>query len=183
MSEGGQRETWEDWWPVGWPLPGVISRAELLDQLATRGVAVDERLLRHWEHRGALPRGVRRSHNGQVQAVYPLWMADLVSALQGWRGSQPLRSIVPVARRFFVDFARIYVYPETAVWMKDWEPPEYVRAALAQFAREEGPETEGVIAIEVRARDGATRRWSSSWLDLPASTNGPQGPIDTNLSR
>lgn len=173
------RETWRDWWPLGWPEPEVITRADLLDQLAARGVPVDERLLRHWEQRGALPRAVRRSHQGQVQAVYPVWMADLVSALYGWRGSRPLRSIAPQARAFFVDFARIYEQPEAAVW-ENPRPPDYVVAALTRYLQEAAP-TGGAVGIELSPLDGATQRWVVSWHGQNAIPSPSGAPTDTNM--
>lgn len=172
-EEKPPRARWSDWWPLGWPDPKVITRAQLLDQLAERGVPVDERLLRHWEQRGALPRAVRRSHAGQVQAVYPVWMADLVGAVHAWRDSRPLHRIVPLARTFFVDFARSYEQPDPPAWT-DPGPPEYVRAALTRYLQETAVKG-GEVAIELRPNDGATQQWSVSW----SGQSGPRGPLNT----
>jgi len=152
-------ETWRDWLPADWPEPAVITRAELLAQLAARGAPVDERLLRYWEQQGASPRPVRRSHQGQVQALYPAWMADVVIALHAWRATRRLRSIIPLARLLFVDIARSYHQPESATWHEDWRPPDYVVAALARYLIEEIG-AGGAVMLEVRPSTGATCQWS-----------------------
>ena len=65
-----EARTWRDFVPTYLPPPPprLITRAELLAELAEAGIS--ERTLRHWEKVGALPRAVRQWHDAAVQAVY-----------------------------------------------------------------------------------------------------------------
>lgn len=74
--------TWRDYLPPFVSSPKLITRAELLADAPRWGaVDVSERTLRFWETAGALPRAVRQSHQGVVQAVYPVGYAIVVAAV------------------------------------------------------------------------------------------------------
>jgi len=77
----GTLETWRDWLPPGHPEPPLITRAELLDALAQRGIVATERNLRYWEAAGALPAPIRRAHHGGARAFYPSWYAEVIAAM------------------------------------------------------------------------------------------------------
>jgi hypothetical protein len=70
--------TWRELLPGGFPEPRLITRTELLSKLSADGVDVTERTLRFWEAEGVLPRPVRQSHQGIVQALYPYWYPFVV---------------------------------------------------------------------------------------------------------
>lgn len=75
------RATWRDWLPEGMPEPtgaGLISRHELIADLADRGAGLTARGLQYWENQGVTPRPVIQSHRGAVRAVYPREWLDLL---------------------------------------------------------------------------------------------------------
>ncbi len=83
-----KKATWVDWVREGAPDPRpeeLITRDELIDELHRWGVPITTRELRYWEAEGALPRPVRRSHEGLVRAVYPTWVRGLVPHVRARR--------------------------------------------------------------------------------------------------
>lgn len=91
----GEAPTWRDFLPLRHPVPQLITRAELLMKLAEVGIEVSERTLRFWEARGILPRPVRQSHAGVVQAVYPDWFPFIVQKV--YRHRQEGLSLAAIA--------------------------------------------------------------------------------------
>ena len=104
MSETAKRETWRDWQPAGAVEPRpeeLLTRDQVLAQLARGRVKLAESDLRYWEQRGALPRPVRRWHEGAVRAVYPPWILDLIRRLRRLqREGYPLAAIGPQLRAY-----------------------------------------------------------------------------------
>jgi hypothetical protein len=100
-GRGQRHETWVDWLPTGVPEPPLITRAELLEKLASDGVTVSERELRYWETAGALPHPVRRSHQGAIHAVYPAWHDEIVKEVPKLRPLMKLPRMRPELRRLF----------------------------------------------------------------------------------
>lgn len=74
------QETWLDW-QCGElpPLDELLTREQLLERLNNAGVDVTERRLMFWETFGALPRPVRKRHDGATRALYPAWFIDAAS--------------------------------------------------------------------------------------------------------
>ncbi len=173
----GNHGSWRDWWPPGVPLPtdtALITRAELLGQLAARNVAVDERTLRHWQQRGALPPPWRRWHEGRVQALYPPWFAEVVIALAQLRAHLPLRRVVGYGRTLFADFARMHTESQqTEAAIERMEKPflpDSVRAALSDYLDAHGG---GTAEVAVQLRDG--RRHTAS---VTTTAPRPAPPTD-----
>lgn len=119
------RETWRDWLPANVADVRLITRAELLDELARDGHPVALRQLRYWEGAGgALPAPWVRSHEGKVQAMYPSWYADVV-AVVALRHKQERRSFAelrPFARERIQELNRIHT-PGWGTWTSDTMPP------------------------------------------------------------
>ena len=78
----GRGQTWQDFLPPNIPPPEVIGRKALLERCAQSGATISERQLRYLESVGALPRPVRRFHEGAPQALYPVWLPAVV--VQVW---------------------------------------------------------------------------------------------------
>lgn len=163
------RETWRDWLrAAGIPEPtDLITRAELLEQLAGRNIPVDERTLRHWENRGALPRPVRQWHRESTQALYPPWMAEVVVSIAQLRDHLPLRRTIGYGRPLVVDIARLHAeahQTEEAIGrMEKPMLPEPVRAALLDYLAAHGG---GTMEIAVRLHDG---RYHTAWVEAGRS--------------
>ncbi|MGI8411456.1 MAG: hypothetical protein ACR2QA_02980 [Solirubrobacteraceae bacterium] len=128
-----QAETWRDWIRPE-DDPAVVTRTELLDTV--RGDGINERTLRYWEAAGALPRPVRKSHNGTVQALYPERYEILLREIQRRRnlhgGSKvPLHQLRPHLRTLFLAFV-VPVYPVFTEWSTIEQPqmPEELWAQL-----------------------------------------------------
>ncbi len=92
-----KRETWQDWLPPGVPAftpDELMPRAEFLTELRNRGIDASESDLRYWEYVGALPRPIRRWHEGATRALYPRVAFDAVSTLRRLqRDGLPLEDI------------------------------------------------------------------------------------------
>lgn len=100
--------TWRDFLPPHLPPPELITRGELLAWLNEQGIDVTERTLRFWETEGTLPRAVRQSHQGVVQAIYPEWFRLVVAGVAGRRGQgEPLASIAADTPRMIRDVAQL----------------------------------------------------------------------------
>ncbi len=100
--------TWRNFLPPGFPEPRLITRVELLSGLAATGIDISERTLRFWEAEGVLPRPVRQSHQGIVQAIYPYWYSFVVQKVYSHR--QEGLSLVVIAadmKRAIQGFAMI----------------------------------------------------------------------------
>jgi len=168
MSEQPQRETWRDWLPEGVTEPRVISRAELLDELAERGVEVAERTLRWWETRGALPHAVRQYHEDGGRAVYPEWQADVVAEVADLRSRVPLRVVLALARGIFTLHAQVHSSRPLRRRTPDAaheKPllPESLKAALLAYLAAYGG---GTLRVDVQLHDG---RRHSCWVErLPS---------------
>lgn len=119
------RETWRDWLPANVADVRLITRAELLDQLARGGQRVTSRQLRYWEDSGgALPAPLVQSHEGKVQAMYPSWYADVVAvvALRHKQEHLSLAELRPFARERIQELNRMHT-PKWATWTSDNMPP------------------------------------------------------------
>src|SRR5215211_8268723 len=72
---------WRDWLPIGEPEPtadDLVTRDELLERVRESGIDFNARTFQHWEAMGALPRPLRRWHDGAVRALYPAWLALMI---------------------------------------------------------------------------------------------------------
>jgi len=79
-DEQASRETWEDWLHPSIPPPiSLVSRAEVLAGLSVRGIAMNERKLRSWEAKGALPYGKPTEDVSGRPLRYPAWYAEVVA--------------------------------------------------------------------------------------------------------
>ncbi len=97
MNGGKTRETWRDWCaPNGFGAPGrpdprLITRDELLATLArwgvktARGRAVEESTLRHWVAEKFIPTATIEGEQGNQQALYASWVADLILLLRRYQ--------------------------------------------------------------------------------------------------
>ncbi len=98
------KETWRDWLPPGAPEPPLaelLTRADILDWLDRRRLAVRENDLRFWEGRGVLPRPWRKWRDGAARALYPPWYPPLVRELRRLqRDGYPLADIGPLLREY-----------------------------------------------------------------------------------
>lgn len=162
-----QRETWKQWLPPDVGMPEVISRAELLLELAERGIEFSERTLRYWELQGVLPRAERRAYEGLARAVYPAWMAEVIAGVAPHRALLPLPRIGALARLIFIDYAhqREEERARPVPYSEGPElPMELVRVLGVYLATHGGEQME----ITVRFRDGGclTRRI----VPLPCTT-------------
>ncbi len=107
-----QRETWREWLSPDAALAVLgpqadprllITRGQLLEHFHG---AVTERELRYWESLGALPRPVRRFHNGAIHALYPAWYVDVVGNVHLRRAEKlPPAEIRSYVRDLFDGFA------------------------------------------------------------------------------
>lgn len=97
------RDTWEDWLPDDAPDPGeYLTRDELAERLTAMGADVGADDFRHWEAVGALPKTVRRWHDGATRAVYPDWFIPLVIGLRELQATKmSLADIGPALRDAF----------------------------------------------------------------------------------
>ncbi len=79
----GMRDAWHAWMEgaVG-NTSDLITRDELVHRLAAEGIEVAPNDFRYWQTEGALPRPVKRWHNGATRALYPVWMVDVVRHLR-----------------------------------------------------------------------------------------------------
>jgi hypothetical protein len=95
-----EQTTWADWLPDGQSEPPqLITRAELLAELAREGVDVPERMLTFWESSGVLPRPVRRWRDGAPKALYPLGWQALVATVRAFQDQGlPLSDIATEVR-------------------------------------------------------------------------------------
>ncbi len=123
-------ETWRDWMPEGAPEPNLVTREELIGQLAEQGLAVSEDDFQYWQGAGVIPFGVRRWHQGATRLLYPVWMIDLIRQLRIWQvEGRKLADIGPELRRHgvrAVSASAIAVLPadlETALstWARKYE--------------------------------------------------------------
>ncbi len=79
-EEKAARATWRDWLHPSIPPPvSLISRAEVLVGLSARGIAMNERKLRSWEAKGALPYGEPTEDVSGRPLRYPEWYAEVVT--------------------------------------------------------------------------------------------------------
>jgi DNA-binding transcriptional MerR regulator len=96
------RQTWIDLLPEGAPPPNtddLLTRAELVAELAERGVDVDPGTLVFWERRRILPRPVRRHRGGAPNALYPRYAIHAVKHIRDLQGrGRTLDQIAPVMR-------------------------------------------------------------------------------------
>jgi hypothetical protein len=90
-------EAWTDW---GGPEPAaLLTRDEIVTQLQALGVDADGDTVRYWESVGALPRSIKRWHEGATRAVYPDWAVPLVLSLRELQDAGlALAEIGPVLR-------------------------------------------------------------------------------------
>ncbi len=132
--------------PVGAPEPTLLTRAQVVQALARRGVKVNESDLRYWEYEGILPRPVRQWHEGAVRAVYPDWYPFLVRRIRALqRQGLSLSEIAPHirihARLWFGydqtsrDLELRQHIPPWATVPEDIELTPDLVAALEKFAR------------------------------------------------
>ena len=170
----GTRETWRDWLPPGHPEPPLITRRELLDTLARRGLGVSESTLRYWEREDALPTPVRRSHEGTVQVLYPAWYAEVVAAMpRPLTGRGPLARLRPQVRARFEEAAQQAGRVESGRGSHPLLPAGIV-AALQRMMAELNARGTTVEAAEVRLlRPG----------EPPLSYTLPARPPDPNEGR
>jgi DNA-binding transcriptional MerR regulator len=87
------KETWRDWMVEGMEEPAkedLLTRAQFLANLKRfHGVSLTEASLVEWERAGLLPRPVRERHGDATYALYPWWVAHLVTFIRerqeaGW---------------------------------------------------------------------------------------------------
>lgn len=99
-SPARSRETWRDWMPEGVPEPvNLMTREAFVARLNAIDVDVDEGDLRYWEYHGALPRAIKRWHDGANRVFYPRWLIYTVALLRALQAAGlPLRSITPRLR-------------------------------------------------------------------------------------
>jgi len=104
VSAAKKGETWRAWLPPGAPEPPLaelLTRADILDWLDRRRLAVRENDLRFWEARGVLPRPWRKWRDGAARALYPAWYPVLVRELRRLqRDGYPLAEIGPRLREY-----------------------------------------------------------------------------------
>jgi len=74
--------TWRDVMGPGWPDPELLTRGELIETLQAAGIDASGRTLAYWEANQIIPRAVRRHYKGATQAVYPVWMIQVVAAVR-----------------------------------------------------------------------------------------------------
>ena len=109
MTERGQ--TWQDLLLEGTPPPKVIGRKALLERCAQLGTTISERQLRYLESVGALPRPVRRFHEGAPQALYPIWLPDVVVHVwKQYQGGSKLAVLAEELPDRLNDHAQRYVF-------------------------------------------------------------------------
>ncbi len=73
------------WKAVGEPY--LLTRDELIEELANRQVRVTERQVRSWQSYGLIPKPIRRKPQGAddalPRALYPVWVVSLVADILG----------------------------------------------------------------------------------------------------
>lgn len=136
MSDQPKRATWRDWWPADAPEPfDLITRGELLAQLAAHGPPLTERQLRYWERAdGPLPGPVRQFYRDAIHATYPRWYPEIVQAAAGLlaRDTPPGAIRLHLQTQFQLR-ARLADAPDSDTLPELTEP---VRQALVTFMRE-----------------------------------------------
>ena len=149
MTEGA-RETWLAWLPPGYPEPPLITRGELLEELARRGLVVSERRLRGWEAAGALPAPIWRRQDRAPRPLYPIWYAEVVEAMPRSRAGQgSLAPLRPQLRARFEQAAQTFVRTEPG--RRSHPPlPSGVITALQGLIAELNARGVGVAAAELR---------------------------------
>ncbi len=92
-------QTWVDWMPPGSPEPFLLTRSELLQELADQGISISFRSLENWQAKGVIPRPVRRRHAGSTQAMYPTWIIGAIKHLKYAQDrGMALEKIAPLMR-------------------------------------------------------------------------------------
>lgn len=154
-----QRETWRDWMPAGAPDPEVLSRDELLEELAERGVKISEYTLEHYRRNGILPRPVRQRHGGVTQAVYPMWFVPAIRSIKRQQASgRTLEQIAPTLRTWALSGIR---------WRDPLaEPITEARAALGELLKAYGIRDGGVLRVTY-TDDAGEVRVQEEWPVVP----------------
>ena len=146
----GTRETWLAWLPPGHPEPPLITRGELLDTLAQRGLAVTEPRLRSWEAAGALPTPIWRRLDRAPRPLYPVWYAEVLEAMPQRRaGRGPLDRLRPQLRARFEQVAQQASRAESARRSRPLLPA-HVITTLQELMADLNTRGTGVEAAELR---------------------------------
>lgn len=92
--------------------PYLLTRAEVIDELAARGIQTTDRQLKRWATYGLLPSPIRRvppgSPEGQPYALYPPWIIGVVKEiLARLRTGRTIEDIKPEAPRMWKHWERM----------------------------------------------------------------------------
>lgn len=158
-----KHETWRDWMPEGVPEPDVLSRDELMEALAERGVNISTHTFDHYRRVGVLPRPVRQHYGGVTQAVYPAWFVPAVLSIRRQLAAgRSLEQIKPTMRAWALKDVR---------WRDPLEVPiAEARSALAELLRAYGIRDGGVIRLSYTDDSGEVRL-QEEWPVIPEMLN------------
>jgi hypothetical protein len=84
-----RRQPWTEWWPSGAEIPpdnSLFTAADIIGQLAGRGINVDSDDLQFWAFAGALPGPIRRRRDGATRGLYPDVFVQAVQELHRLQG-------------------------------------------------------------------------------------------------
>lgn len=174
--------TWRDFIPDYLPPPRLITRAELLSNLAASGRGVTERTLRFWEAEGVLPRPARQSHEGVVQAVYPDFYPFVVMKVYGHRQENlPLAVIAADIPRAIQALALLSVALENKILPLGDAPhgPEVIEA-VGKLVREASEPDRPIRFVRIILTDADGQlAYNLAW---PVPVEESPGRADAQLS-
>lgn len=95
-----ERVTWRDLMGPDEPEPEILTRPQFVERLEAEGITVSQRTLAYWESEGILPRAVRQWRDGAPQALYAVWLVDIVRAVRGMQDAGMTLEQIREAVRF-----------------------------------------------------------------------------------
>ena len=161
----------------------LITRQELLTQLAGDGVEVPETTLVGWEKKGIVPRPLRRHRGGAPRALYPPHAARVLTRLRQYQEQGlSLEALTPLvwqdARYRLLAYAPSLTETRKAGrYGPSWQLGVMREAAFFEHHANLSPGTVASVELDFQDAAGKTvfrkrQQWSPEWAEAMRNTFG-----------